>query len=467
MFSNRPGFTKSDPIKLLFNVGALLDIPTGTFIKGAHGETILNGGLGPLSGITGRGNSFKSTIAHYMILSAASKVCASGNNTYINTYDTEVNISIDRLNTFASRFANEFKMEDIIEGGIWEITDKTKHSGNEWFKLLKNYLKNEKMKNKEYIVDSPFVDKSGNYIKTIFPSFGQIDSVTEFDADVVDEMLDKNELGESGGNTVYMKLGLIKNRLMMEMPYLANSSAHYMVMTAHLGDDNAMAAGPYSGPVKKLQHLRSGEKIKGISDKFLFLTTTFWQTSHASVLINQTSKGPEYPKLRTEVDEGSSDLNIVTLKCLRNKYGPAGIQVSLIVSQKEGVLPTLTEFHYIKENDRFGLNGNNINFELDLLPGVKLTRPTVRSIIDENPNVRRAIKITADLLQINQYKTVSSVVPTPAQLYEKLSKEYDWNTLLQTRDWWTFNNDTISPPFLSTADLINMYHGTYKPYWLK
>ena len=57
-------------------------------------------------------------------------------------------------------------------------------------------------------------------------------------------------------------------------------------------------------------------------------------------------------------------------------------------------------------------------------------------------------------------------VPTPNELYNKLKDKYDWNILLETRDWWTFNNDKIEKKFLSTMDLINMYNDTYVPYWL-
>ena len=59
MFKTSPAFKEIDAFKIMYNVGCLLDIPTGTYIKGAHGESILNGGLGVLTAIAGRGNTFK------------------------------------------------------------------------------------------------------------------------------------------------------------------------------------------------------------------------------------------------------------------------------------------------------------------------------------------------------------------------------------------------------------------------
>ena len=76
------------PIKVMINIGACLDIITGRYIIGSHGEHILNGGLANLTGIAGRGNSFKSTIMHYMMLSAQGRMYSS----FCGTYDTEMNI---------------------------------------------------------------------------------------------------------------------------------------------------------------------------------------------------------------------------------------------------------------------------------------------------------------------------------------------------------------------------------------
>jgi hypothetical protein len=52
---------------------------------------------------------------------------------------------------------------------------------------------------------------------------------------------------------------------------------------------------------------------------------------------------------------GDLDLNQVSLRQLRGKSGMTGFVLNLIVSQTEGVLPSLSEFHYLKDQcDRFG-----------------------------------------------------------------------------------------------------------------
>lgn len=91
--------------KLLINIGALFDIPTAAIVTGKHGEAIYNGGLGQITAIMGAGNNYKSTILHYMTLSAADKIMMT-TDTAMTTYDTEVNTSLDRLETLSSKFPN-------------------------------------------------------------------------------------------------------------------------------------------------------------------------------------------------------------------------------------------------------------------------------------------------------------------------------------------------------------------------
>ena len=467
LFKKKPEFTEIDPYKISINIGCLMDIPTGMYLKGQRGENILNGGLALLTGIAGRGNMFKSTLEHFMMLSAASKIASSGIMPYMNTYDNEMNISLQRLLNFAHRFA-EFTGLDLHELLIWSVTDKTKHTGDEWYKILKDFLRNEKIKNrKEYTFETPFIGKDGQPIKMLFPTFGELDSITEFETSDVGEIQDKNQLGESGGNTIHMRAGLAKTRLLMELPVLCNTASHYLILTAQVGTDNTMQQGPYNTPAKKLQHMKMGDKIKGITDKLLFLSNSFWQVMSASLLNNQNTKGPEYPKTRNTPDEGSQDLNIITIKQLRSKNGPSGFSLDIIVSQTEGVLPSLTEFHYLKENGRYGIEGNNVSYNLTLYPDVKLGRTTVREMIDTDPLLRRAIKITADLLQIKTYyKTLPLEIPNLTDLYQKLDKQYGWNTILNTRDYWTFKNYEHPVPFLSSMDILEMYHDIYSPWWL-
>jgi hypothetical protein len=67
-------FTPTPVVKIMINIGALFDISTGTYLEGRNGEYILNGGLAALTGIVGIGNNFKSTLEHFMTLTATSGI---------------------------------------------------------------------------------------------------------------------------------------------------------------------------------------------------------------------------------------------------------------------------------------------------------------------------------------------------------------------------------------------------------
>ena len=73
----RSRMTPAPNVKVMINLGACLDIPTGHYIQGRRGESILNGGLGFITGIVGIGNNFKSTIDRFMMLTAMARMNGS------------------------------------------------------------------------------------------------------------------------------------------------------------------------------------------------------------------------------------------------------------------------------------------------------------------------------------------------------------------------------------------------------
>jgi hypothetical protein len=465
-FDFSANFEEAPSIKPYINIGALLDIPTGVYVKGKYGEHILNGGLGFITGVVGIGNNFKSTVMHYMMLSAMDRFPKSR----ANTYDTEINIQQSRLQALSYAF-DSFKDKKIIDEGTWEITDKTVYYGNEWYEEWKKFI-NKKIDNvKKITVDFPFADtkkNDGSLIRLPYPTFSQVDSFSEFETQDVANIQNNNELGDSGGNTIHMRQGLAKIRFLSDIPKLIAKSNNPMMMTAHIGKDIPMD--PRAAPVKKLQFLKNGDKIKGVTDKFMFLTSACWQCSSAVPYTNDTTKAPEYPRSPEDDMKGDTDLNIVTLTLLRNKNGITGVNVQLLVSQREGVLASLSEFHYIKTNGRYGIDGGRDHYYLDLLPNVNISRTTVRSKINESVMLKRALNITAELCQMDiNHEYEQGFICTPKQLYKDLvDKGYDWDVLLNTRGWYTSDNDKHKVPFLSTFDLLAMRSPkhNYHPYWL-
>lgn len=475
----RPNFTAAPAVKVLINIGAGLDIPTGTYLTGKYGESILNGGLGAVTATVGIGNVFKSTITHYMMLSAMDRIMQS-TPTSASTYDTEINIHESRLRTITRRFKS-FQDKDIFADQDWVITDKTVYYANEWYEILKTFLK-DKVKSKAMDVETPFMERDRvNRITIKTPTFSEIDSFSEFETEDVAEIQDKNELGESGGNTIHMRQGLAKTRFLMDLPKFATGAYHYILMVAHVGKEIQMASGPMPAPpVKKLTTLKNGDKIKGVTDKFFFLMNNCWQALSASPLINQGTKGPEYPRNPDDNKPMDTDLNVVNLRQLRSKSGQSGIVLQILVSQEEGVLPELTEFHYIKESGRYGISGTLQHYSLDFYPDCKLSRTTVRSKIDTDPKLCRALNITAEMCQMKDYwySIDTSLLRSPKEIYDRLLElGYNIDDILNTRGWWTVNNEDHPVPFLSTMDILKMAcpetgftdlsNQMYIPYWMK
>ena len=463
-FTLRSKLVSTLKVKPLINIGAMLDVPTGHILLGEHGESILNGGLGFLTGVTGIGNQFKSTIMHHMMLSAAARM---GQGSYCSTYDTEINIQEARLEELAG-YVRDFKGYNIVKEGMWEVADKIGQLGGEWFDNVKDYM-NEKVKQQNKIaIQLPFIGRDGKLMKVPAFSFLEVDSLSEFVTENVVTMQEAAKLGEAKGNMISMAQGMQKNRFLMEIPTLSGASFTYALMTAHLGDDFVLD--PYAPPKKKLQYLPQGQKLKGVPEKFTFIMNNCWWAYSATPLRNKTTKAPEYPRNSKDDVAGDTDLCEVTIRQLRGKSGPTGMAITLIISQSSGVKPELSEFHFIKENGRFGLVGDNTNYRHAMCPDIPLSRTAVYGKIEKHPELRRALNISAELLQkIMLWRKLSiEYICTPEQLktdLEAIGYDFDW-ILKNTRGWWAPVGVHTDLKFCSTMDMLKMRTGEYVPYWM-
>ncbi len=456
-----PGLAQAPNVKVMINIGALMDIPTGKYLLGKHGEMILNGGLGFLTGVVGIGNNFKSTVMHYM---GTSMVARMGQASGLSTYDTEINIHEWHLSRMASNNPL-LHGENIIETGRWQITDKTMYHGDQWYDNVKDFMQMKIKEKAKHSINTPFLDRNGQQLKIITPTGLEVDSMSEFVTQDVIKMQDENSLGESGANTVSMRQGLQKNRFLMEIPALSGGSYTYVLMTAHIGSELCMD--PRNPPPKKLAHLPQGVKLKGVPEKFTFVMNNCYHCYNAAKM-QTDAKTPEYPRDKDDDLSGDTDLNEVTVRQLRSKSGPSGMATKVIVSQQEGVLPELTEFHFIKSEKRWGLEGNVQNYTLAFCPDIALSRTAIRRKIDAHPELRRGLNLAAEMLQITYlwHDISPEYLCTPKELYDDLiAMGYDWKVLLNTRGWWAPEGVHEDIKFLSTMDFLRMRTGEYIPYW--
>jgi hypothetical protein len=444
------------------NIGGLLDIPTGTYELGKHGESIMNGGSSGMTGIAARPNNFKTALGVY-ILAMMRRAC---HHSYSMVYDTEGTLyPVSRFSKI-SRLDNYLSAIDYEHDPQFAFTDLSRYSGDEFYALFSKTL-GEKPKNpKEYMRTTPFLDIEGNHRQALYPTSGFIDSLSKFQISAVTAMYEKNKIGEGGNNTDAMTNGKAKNQMFNQLPQLCARTGTYLVLTAHVGDIINLEM--YPTDKRNLSNMKMNTVLKGVSGGFYSLPNNVWEIRSNKPLLNK-DKMPIYPVDNSTAIEGDSDLVILEMINLRGKGGMSGLPISLIMSQTQGYLPSLSEFHYCKEN-AYGIGGNMQNYYLELRPDVKLSRTVVRKKLDADETLRRAIEIQSEMLQLIQFHRTydSELLCDPKTLYEDLKAiGYDWDVLLNTRGYWVFEEekDEHDKPFLSTMDLLRMRQGLYVPYW--
>lgn len=468
----RPVLNLPPPVMLAWPVGSLLDMPTGEYLPGVHDQRVFLGGISNITGIVGSGNCFKTTIMRYMVLSVLARLYpVAGDELYYSSYDTEINTHEHRQSNLSYSF-EIFRDKNIVDEGLWQITNKCIYPGNEFWAKTKNDLKEKREDKKKRMYSTAFLSRDRKTpMMTMCPTFGDYDSLSQFITADVEATMEKTELGEAAGNTIFMRQGLAKARMLMEMPTVAGASLNYFLFTAHTGKLIEMPSAPGTPPARKqLQHMPQGEIIKGVSNNFFYLLHNCWLINSARPFLNQGTKAPEYPYEPGDEIPGDLDLNIVTLKQLRGKNGSSGFAIELMVSQREGVIPYLSEFHYIKTNNRFGLEGSDRNYALALVPEESLSRTTVRKKLRESKKLQRAVEITSQIQQLAIFHPMlKPTLMQPAELYTNLKeKGYDWDWLLENTRSWNSLDDDRAPLFpLSTLDLCRVARGEYFPYWLE
>ncbi|QXO10115.1 hypothetical protein pEaSNUABM37_00154 [Erwinia phage pEa_SNUABM_37] len=452
---------KSKPIRPLLNIGAGFDIPTGSYRLGKHGESILNGGLAPYTAIVGKGNTFKTAIMMFMM----GRVLERYNNSNALHYDTECTFGTDRILSLMSHLEPGTAQSWIDDGRIY-LTDDSIAKGNEWFKKTVQDYAGLKQKDRKSMGTLPFVDSNGNLIPYLYPTVNGADSISEMKFNDLEKNYAKMEIGQGEMQTEAMRVSNAKRMLIEKTQGYANGGGLYVIMSAHLGKELNMDGKPQE---KKTTFMKQGDKISKVPSQILSLPNNAWEISTGTVLINRDTKEWMYPKPGDVETAGNPDLLTLIAKNLRGKNGPSGVPWEFVMSQSEGLLPSLTEFNHIKNCNRYGLGGNDRNYYVELLPDVKLMRTTVRGKIDETPELRRALEITMEMCQMRYlwHTRDPKYNMTPLELREGLEKKgYKWDQLLNTRGFWTYEEDNHPLPFLSTMDLLRMYHDEYRPFWM-
>jgi len=454
---------KTDEAYVLpLHIGARFAPFATVFKKGAKGETILAGGLPATTGLVGGPNNFKTSIGIFLESQGLNAITAS-TDAWMEIYDAESTLTLERVANLSSgnQYLPEYTFYD--ERPLVQLTSNSTMYGDEWMTRFKSRAE-EKVKDRK-VIEFEFLKK-----KAPIPTLAFMDGFNKLESEKsVNMLLDAKKEG-TDTNMFFMGAGLFKSKMLAMMPRLTGVTNTHILMTAHVGDKKTIASGPFTIPEKQLQHMRADKKLRGVPDDFIERLHIVYEAKNARKFVNPSTKLAEFPKKHDENIE--TDLNLVKIVIIRNKLGVSGSSFNLVVSQTEGVKEGLTDLVFLKDNGNYGIYGSTRSYWLGIYPDVKMSRTTVRDLIEEDPKLKRALALTADLAQYKMSRPdiINPIYMEPEELYNKIKElGYDWDVLLTTRGYWTptqYSKKDIVP-YLSIIDLLNIANGNYTPYFTK
>lgn len=466
---------RAPKVRPRFNTGTCIDAMTGSWFTGVKGESMCSGGKAHVMHTCGQGNIGKSQFVaaiegaaqeHYRI------PCIWRCN--------EMSGSIARVNQLyrlaAPELMRELELSNVDKDSnyialssspeLFLFTDRTRETCSDWADGIKQYALSCKKK-PTLTYKTPFLDYDNKPIILQTPISMVLDSMSEHMPDRAQNLQESATAGHKDGNMLWMNSGHAKTQMLQEWAYHSAIGGIYFSTTIHVGKEHSLD--PRQPPTKLLKWLKNNLKLKNAPEKATFLSNDIWYIMRDDILINDTTKAPQWPRNALENErKNSTDLKVLTIGNLRGKSGPSGEPFCVVVSQEQGILWGLTDWYWLKQYGDYGIIEPTRAFQsLELYPEVKVSRTTIRSLIQEDPKLKRALALTRALLQYRLYHIDAdpAYVCSPATLYTDIKAlGYDWDMILsETDDRW--HPDQYERKFLSIVDLLNIRAGLYAPYW--
>lgn len=454
---------QASDISTKLNTNTVFDHYCGKYVQGAHGESILNGGIAPINGIVGPNNNNKSTIADGLNLSAFDTYYPAACTMMMN--ETEGSRTRQDIEDRMPRCYENLMLAGVADNQRIMLTNQTKVFGEEYWekRLAYGQAKREK---KGMEVETQFVDRKGNYIKAMLPTIEFIDSWSMMSFNATDLKAKKGDVSDKTRNMIFMNEGMYKTRILREMPRVNPRDGFYSFLSAHLGDKFNMD--DQAPPEKLFTHLKADKTIKYATALYTYTMNNLWFVNKAKG--HTDDKGIPIYGRDEAAGKDDTDLQQTTVMNLRGKFGLSGSPFLAITSQTEGFLSHLTDLSYLRGNDYYGMGSDKSRMNLVIYPDMKkMTRNQVRSQIEDDAKLRRALELTRSLLQIRKLMwQMGDITQTPIQeIFDKVKERgYDWDEILgNTVSNWQFRGAEGDKKFLSAMDILRMAHGKYKPWW--
>ena len=442
----------SDLSSVNFNTGTLFDLATGKYLLGSDGDWYLNGGLSShINMFVGMSSQFKSTLMNSLVM----RCMGVYNDPDVETVVKDSEMALAKDKERAMKMAEELYDDTMIKRIAW--LDDVYYNLNNTDTFLKEICAKRAANKKKYTVETPFIDQyTGERMRVWKPFFVVIDSLTMLKADIEEDMLD-NESGKGLGdpklNTVHMVDGNKKSVFISAMRRRCQQYGIVLVLTGHY--DTQIQMDPYSSMPKDTLFSKGNYKVKGCGSGTKFLSSIYAKCQAS--LLQDSNKEALYAEGPTQ----ARDIYEVGLLLERCKTANAGEITPFVVSQSEGLLNVVTNYHYLRLHGYFGLNGNKQKQQCALLPDLTISRNTVRDLAKSNPQLRRALELTAQLCYVRTNWNVKDLPfdmdIEPAKLFDKLMSDKNKNLvsdILNTRGYWTYEKHP--QPYMSLFKVLEL-----------
>ena len=180
------GFEPAPEMRAYLNIGFPWDLMTGDYVPGVNGEEILNGGLMPFTGFAGGGNMYKSTLAHYQLLTAIARYTPIK----AMSFDREPpSCSYRRFGMLMKKINPDMTIEEIKSRLL--LTDITVTLGNEWFAQMQKF-RDEKVKNKKKLLRKlPMLLDNGTQLEEMVHHIAEVDSLSMMSLEATMKLLEE------------------------------------------------------------------------------------------------------------------------------------------------------------------------------------------------------------------------------------------------------------------------------------
>jgi len=433
-----------------YNTDTLFDLSTGKYVPGIDGEWYLNGGFTPhVNAIVAQAGNYKSTLANSLI--RRSHGIYTDADLIIN--DTEN--SLDKDKDRAAKMAEEHYRPNNDIAWLKGI-DYDLDTFDAW---LKEYCGKKEDAIKELTRTTPFIDPAtGKAQKIVVPTYLFIDSLTEMVCAGEEELLEGEKskgVGDSRANTVYMLDGNKKTLFLRTIRRRCQKSNMILVLTGHY--DKTIQMDMYNPNPKETLFSKQDWKVKGCGSKLKFLSSIYARCQAA--LLIDSNKEAFYSDGHTP----AKDLHEISMVLERCKSANAGEITPYVCSQTHGLLNAVTNYHYLRLNNYFGLVGSKQKQSCVLYPDVSVSRNTIREMCKADPKLRRAIQLTAQYCFIQKNWNTSEYPvdfsQSPEKIFDGLMSDKSKNVkddVLNSRGYWTYDNSEDRPQYMSLFKVLSL-----------